>query len=197
MTSGTRSTDSKTEQKRRDYRVQTALELKFRRAASTSEQASGPNPVALFEELALAQTRFRKELGPAGRTFVDKLMATVDALTGLVADSQGAAGWGDLFAVDADLSAGGIGFTMSSSELAEGLAKSVNSEIELQFSLPQSQSTVPFRCTAEVLRCDTTADGLYRCGLSFTQLSATTQRRLIRVVLELQRAQLRDQGGTG
>ena len=192
MTSGTRSTNTTTEQKRRDYRVKTQLELRFRPVVRASEEATGPDTVALFEELSLAQTRFRKELGPAGRSFVDKLMATVDALTGLAAAGGHGAGtgWGTAFLVDSDLSAGGIGFVTS-----ESMEK--GSEVEVQFSLPEAGSTVPFRCFAEVVRCDPAGDGSFACGIAFSEVSGTTQRRLIRVVLELQRVQLRNQGGTG
>jgi c-di-GMP-binding flagellar brake protein YcgR len=56
---------------------------------------------------------------------------------------------------------------------------------------------VPFRCVAAVVRCQPAGEGGYDCGLSFIELSPTTQRRLVRVVLELQRVQLRNQGGEG
>jgi hypothetical protein len=190
MTSGTQSSDSKAEQKRRDYRVKTVLQLRVRPVETRSAKQAGPDPVALYEELTLAQARFRKELGPAGRTFVDKLMATVDALTGLAVAAQGDSGWEGPFSVHADLSAGGIGFAITRS-FEEG------AEIEVEFSLPDAGSSVPFRCVAAVVRCQPAGEGGYDCGLSFIELSPTTQRRLVRVVLELQRVQLRNQGGEG
>lgn len=190
MTSGTRSTESRPEQKRRDYRVSTVIQVRLRPIEHSQSSRSGPDPVALFEELSLAQARFRKELGPAGRTFVDKLMATVDALTGIATAGDGSGGWCEPFSVEADLSAGGIGFACPTS-YDEG------AEFEVEFSLPDAGSTVPFRCVAEVVRSQPVAQGGYACGLSFIQLSATTQRRLVRVVLEIQRVQLRAEGGTG
>jgi len=190
MTSGTQSSDSNPEQKRRDYRVSTVVSLRLRPLASTDGQGGGPDPVALFEDLSLAQARFRKELGPAGRTFVDKLMATVDALTGLAVAGQNAVGWSDPISTTADLSAGGLGFVSTSSY-------AVGSMLEIEFSLPDAGSTVPFRCRAEVVRIKASAAGGHDCGLAFVDLTSTTQRRLVRVVLELQRVQLRGAGGDG
>jgi hypothetical protein len=190
MTSGTRSTDSRPEQKRRDYRVNTMIQLRLRPFESSKSSTSGPDPVALFEDLTLAQARFRKELGPAGRTFVDKLMATVDALTGIATSGDGSGGWGDPLTVEADLSAGGIGFVCPT-------AYDTGTQLEAEFSLPDAGSTVPFRCIAEVVRSQPAGEGAHDCGLSFLQLSPTTQRRLVRVVLELQRVQLRAEGGAG
>jgi hypothetical protein len=190
MTSCTQSSDSNIEQKRRDYRVITTVLLRLRPLAVASAPGAGPDPVALFEDLSLAQARFRKELGPAGRTFVDKLMAAVDALTGLAVAGQDSLGWSDPVSTTADLSAGGLGFVSTSSY-------DVGTSLDVEFSLPDAGSTVPFRCRAEVVRTKPSSDGGHDCGLSFVDLTSTTQRRLVRVVLELQRVQLRGAGGDG
>ena len=129
MTSGTTKTDTKPVQKRQDFRVATSLELRLRPSGSSSA-AAGPDPVALFEDLSLAQTRFRKELGPAGRAFIDKLMTTIDALAGIAAAAQGDDGWSDPIQGQADLSAGGLGFVVPD-------PLPVSSEYELEFSLQE------------------------------------------------------------
>lgn len=190
MTSGTRQSDSKQEQKRRDYRVATELELRLRLLSEQEVEQTGPDPVALYEELTLAQARFRKELSPAGRGFVDKLMATVDALTGIAAGNQNAAGWTPHHRTSADLSAGGLGFISST-------AFELDAHVEIEFSVVEGSSTVPFRCKAVVVRANAAGEGTWDIGVSFSDISATTQRRLVRVVLELQRVQLRNQGGAG
>jgi len=190
MTSGTQSSDTKSGQKRRDYRVSTVVLLRVRPLQTAGALSGGADPVALFEDLSLAQARFRKELGPAGRTFVDKLMATVDALTGLAVAGQDSGGWSDPVSTTADLSAGGLGFVATRSH-------EVGSLLDVEFSLPDAGSTVPFRCRAEVVRTKPSSDGGHDCGLSFVDLTSTTQRRLIRVVLEIQRVQLRGAGGDG
>ena len=188
MTSGTTKTETKPVQKRQDFRVATSLELRLRPSGS-SPAAAGPDPVALFEDLSLAQTRFRKELGPAGRAFIDKLMTTIDALAGIAAAAQGDDGWSEPIQGQADLSAGGLGFVVPDSLV-------VSSEYELEFSLPESGTSVPFRCEGVVVRCDARPGGGFNCGVAFTGLSPSTERRLIRVVLEFQRVQLRSSGGT-
>lgn len=190
MTSGTQSSDSNPQQKRRDYRVTTVVSVRMRRRDGAGVGSGGPDPVALFEDLSLAQARFRKELGPAGRTFVDKLMSAVDALTGMAVAGQDSVGWSEPVSATADLSAGGLGFISTS-------FYDVGTLLEVEFSLPDAGSTVPFRCRAEVVRTQPASDGGHDCGLSFVDLTSTTQRRLVRVVLELQRVQLRGAGGDG
>ena len=190
MTCGTRQTDSKDQKNRRDYRVQADLEIRIRAIDVSEGDPVGPDPVALFEELSLASGRFRKELGPSGRSFVDKLMVCVDVLTGLATENESSTGWVGPIRGAADLSAGGLG-------IVSDTGFDIGSVVELEFSVVDASSTVPFRCRAEVMRSNTSGEGKYDLGFSFTELSSPTQRRLVRTVLELQRVELRNQGGTG
>ncbi|MEE2828767.1 MAG: PilZ domain-containing protein [Myxococcota bacterium] len=184
MSSGTRQADTNSKQKRRDYRVEAVLEIRLRPLAGKEGERPSIDPVANYEELTLAATRFRKELGPAGRSFVDKLMATVDALTGIATEGASGTTWGPRMVTDADLSAGGLGYHSDSAE-------ELGAGVEVEFAVVEASTTVPFRMPARVVRCDSAAEGGFVIGLSFIEVSTVTQRRLVRTVLELQRVQLR------
>ena len=173
------------EQRRRHYRVAVTLGLRLRQAEERPERH---DEVASFEELAVAAARFRKELTGPGRTFVDRLMRTLDALTSELAERRGSSGWCPRLVVGGNLSAGGLGFGWEKYQ-APG------TRLDLEFSISDVESNVPFHVRAIVVRCEADdADG-FEVGVEFTDLPAATQQRLVRVLLDLQRVQLRTRTG--
>jgi len=145
--------------------------------------------VAAFEELTLAAARFRKDLSPAGRNFVDRVVDTLDALTGAVASASSSVDivWGDPREVEANVSAAGIGFGWDR-EITVG------SMVEVEFSFSGEGSAVPFTFVGEVRR-SIAIDGGWNIGLAFQDLTQVSQQRLIRQVYEVQRLNLRGRTG--
>ena len=170
------------DQRRRHYRVAVNLALRLRQAEDDEERHDG---VASFEELAVAASRFRKELSGPGRTFVDRLMRTLDALTSELAERKGSSGWCPRLVVNGNLSAGGLGFSWENYQPP-------GTKLDLEFSINDVDSNVPFHVRVGVIRCEPDEDGGYEVGVEFKNLPAATQQRLVRVMLELQRVQLRN-----
>ena len=174
------------DERRNHYRIDTQVSLRVRHAASSTPEGPrvGVDLVESFEELSSAASRYRKDLTGSGRQFLDRLMATMDALVGAQASGSTAGGWTPKSVVDANLSAGGLGVH---SERAYALGESV----EVEFSVLGEQSAVPFRALGRVRRCEPVVSGGYDFGVEFEEMAATTRERLIRLVFDLQRVQLR------
>ena len=171
-------------ERRNHYRLSTNAKLRLREASLVEPAGGGNDPVEAFEALSSAAARFRKEASPAGRMFVDKLMATLDALVGQA--SQGAVGsseWCPALVIEVNLSAGGVGFLWSQ-RIPEG------THIEVEFTIECAQTAVPFRLDSKVVRCQPARDG-FDLGLEFVEMAAPSQQRLVRLLFDLQRQSLR------
>jgi c-di-GMP-binding flagellar brake protein YcgR len=172
-------------QRRRHYRVEVTLEMRMR-TADPENRSREDDLVDRFAQLHSAASRFRKELRGPGRTFIDALMRTLDDLSAEVVQKQlGPAGWGPKSVVGADLSAGGVGFEWDSFQ-APG------THVEIEFTVHEANSRVPFRLTGTVARCERTESGSgFEIGLEFAEANGSMQQRLVRMLLDLQRVQLR------
>jgi hypothetical protein len=171
-------------ERRNHYRLETHAKLRLREASLVEAAPTGSDPVDAFEALSSAAARFRKEATPAGRAFVDKLMATLDALVG--AASQGGGGVGDwcpALVLEVSLSAGGIGFLWSQ-RIPEG------THVDVEFTIDCDQTAVPFRLDSRVVRCRPAGDE-FDLGLEFLEMAAPSQQRLVRLLFDLQRQSLR------
>ena len=172
-------------ERRNHYRLDTNAKLRLRVAPLTEREPSGNDPVAAFEALSSAATRFRKESSPAARVFVDRLMATLDALVGEVSEAGGGASdWCPALVIEVSLSAGGMGFVWGQA-LAEGTA------VEVEFTVECDQTSVPFRLEAKVVRSRPVGEGA-DLGLEFLEMNAPSQQRLVRLLFDMQRQHLRD-----
>ena len=94
------------QQRRRHYRVDVHLSLRLKVADVRGDGRR--DEIDHYEELSAAASRYRKELPPSGRQFVDRLMRTLDVLTAELAERRGTSGWCPRVVVAADLSAGGV-----------------------------------------------------------------------------------------
>ncbi len=171
-------------ERRNHYRLDTNAKLRLREAPLVESPGIGSDPVDAFEALSSVAARFRKETTPAGRAFVDKLMATLDALVGEVSQGGAAAvDWCPALVLEVSLSAAGMGFSWSQ-RIAEG------TPVEVEFTVDCDQTAVPFRLDARVVRCGVEPDG-FGIGLEFLEMRAPAQQRLVRLLFDLQRQQLR------
>ncbi len=173
-------------ERRNHYRLSTNAKLRLREASLTDEPAGSlaNDPVEAFEALSSAAARFRKEASPAGRVFVDKLMATLDALVGQASQTGGGASeWCPALVLEVNLSAGGVGFLWSQ-RIPEG------THLEVEFTIECDQTAVPFRLDSRVARCRPAAEG-FDLGLEFVEMAAPSQQRLVRLLFDLQRQHLR------
>lgn len=178
--------ETSSSERRNHYRVDTSISVRLRRASEAAN--AGPSdrkdPVEAFEQLASAAARYRKELSGAGRQFVDRLVATLDAVVGELSEASTTTGWTPKVVVEANVSAGGLGFhTDRHWSVGEG--------VEVEFAVLGEQSSVPFRAQGTVRRCAPVDEGGYHVGIEFQDMAATTRERLIRLVFDLQRIQLR------
>ena len=173
-------------ERRNHYRVDTAISLRMRRAVEAANQSprADTDPVEAFEQLSSAAARYRKELTGAGRQFVDRLVATLDAVVGQLSTTETSTGWTPKVVVEANVSAGGLGF-----ETARHWT--VGEAVEAEFAVMSEQSAVPFRAAGTIRRCDPLGEGQYLIGIEFQEMAGTTRERLIRLVFDLQRVQLR------
>jgi len=181
--------EKKTAADRRDnYRVDTAVRVRLRSVETPGGKSKGADPVAAFEELALAAARYRKDLSNAGRLFVDRVVDTLDSLTASLAEKNTDHAWGAPRDLEANVSAAGIGFTWSE-ELAVG------STVEVEFSFAGEGSSVPFTFLGEVRR-SIAVDGGWNIGVAFQDLTQVSQQRLIRQIYDVQRLDLRGRAST-
>ncbi len=181
--------ETKTAADRRDnYRVDTPVRVRLRSVDTPGGRSKGGDPVAAFEELALAAARYRKELSNAGRLFVDRVVDTLDCLTASLAAKNTDHVWGAPRELEANVSAAGIGFTWSE-ELAVG------SLVEVEFAFEGEGSSVPFTFVSEVRRSIAIDDG-WSIGLAFQGLTQVSQQRLIRQIYDVQRLDLRGRAST-
>ena len=175
--------DKNSSKDRRDnYRVDTMVRIRLR-SVSPKRGSAQASPVAAFEELSLAASRYRKELSNAGRAFVDRIVDTLESLTAAAAKVTVSHDWGDPFEAEANVSAAGIGFNCSE-ELALGV------EVEVEFSFVGEGRGVPFTFVAEVRRSIARESG-WNIGLAFQNLTQVSQQRLIRQIYDVQRLDLR------
>jgi hypothetical protein len=174
------------DERRNHYRVDTDISVRIRRAVDTANDGprSSGDPVEAFEQLASAAARYRKELSGAGRQFVDRLMATMDTIVGELSKDGVSTGWTPKQTANANVSAGGLGF-LTDRHWNDAEA------VEIEFSVLSEQSSVPFRAQGVVRRCAPVEEGGYHLGIEFDDMAGTTRERLIRLVFDLQRVQLR------
>jgi len=173
-------------ERRNHYRVDTSISVRMRRASEAANQSPDDkaDPVEAFEQLSSAAARYRKELSGAGRQFVDRLVATLDAIVGELSENSTSTGWTPKAVVEANVSAGGLGFNTERHW-------TVGEAVEVEFAVLSEQSSVPFRAEGCVRRCAPLDEGGYHLGVEFQDMAATTRERLIRLVFDLQRVQLR------
>jgi hypothetical protein len=178
--------ERKSESERRNhYRVDTRAFLRLRPARAQDAQDAGPDPVAAFEELASAASRYRKDAAPAARAFVDAVEKTVAALVASASAGPGESGWSARASRGVNLSAGGVGFHWER-------PLDVGSKVDLELALQDEGSNVPFRLLGAVVRRSAWDGGAFGIGLEFGDLPPTTQQRLIRAIFDLQRVALRN-----
>ncbi len=173
--------------RRRNFRVELTLGVRLR--SRTDEADPAGDLVEQYEGLGRAAQRFRKTTTPAGRQFVDQLMGVLDSLTAMAGDQATAGGWSPRLVVEANLSAGGMGFVGTTSY-------PVGDALSIEFVFPDDISQVPFRTDGRVVRCRAQGVGLYDIALEFDAMSSVTQERLIRVLFEVQRRRLRGRRGS-
>lgn len=176
---------AKDENQRRHYRVNVTLEMRMRPV--DLRNGSKSDAIDRYTELQSAASRFRKELGGAGRSFVDALMRTVDDLTAELAEKRaGPSSWCPKVVVEADLSAGGVGFAWDQYH-------ALGTPLEVEFTVHETETSVPFRIAGVVRRCAQRSSGAgFDLGVQFDEMPGPAQQRLVRMLLDLQRLQLRN-----
>lgn len=174
-------------ERRNHFRVFAPVTLRLRGLGGA---ASGQprDAVAPYEELVVAAARYRKDLNSSGRAFVDRLLSTIDALIGQVNAASGGDDWAQSKQVEANISVTGLGFLWD-----RGF--DLGSEAEVEFAFAEDGSAVPFRVTCEVVRCIHEESGEWDLGLRFTEVPAATEQRLVRILYDMQRAELRERSG--
>ncbi len=172
-------------ERRRHFRVLARVSLRGREPHEADEIPDAERDlVNAFEELASVATRYRKDLGGPGRAFLDRLMMVVDGVVGHMVAMSDEGAWTNEGVVEANISAGGIGFRSSHHV-------QVGEFVEIQFTVLCQDSVIPFRTRACIRRCNIVDGGQYDVGLEFADMSPTTRERLIRLVFDMQRADLR------
>jgi len=178
-------TDKNSSKDRRDnYRVDAPVQVRLRLVVEPVDITGQSIPVVAFEELALAASRYRKELSNAGRAFVDRVMDTLESLTAAASSSSAATtDWGAIRGVMANISAAGIGFDWPEEF-------TVGSMVEVEFVFEGEGRGVPFTFSAEVRR-SLASQGMWNIGLAFQDVTQVSQQRLIRQIYDVQRLDLR------
>ena len=176
---------AESDERRRHFRVLARVSLRGRAPHEADEIPDAERDlVNAFEELASAAIRYRKDLGVPGRAFLDRLMRVVDGVVGQMVTMSPEAAWTDQGMVEANLSAGGIGFCSQD-------PLHVDDFVEIQFTVLDQYSVTPFRTRARVRRCNLVSVGQYDVGLEFDEMGPMTRERLVRLVFDMQRAELR------
>ena len=176
-------------ERRNHFRVHTEVNLRLRLLQGGQDAGQHRDAVEPYEELVVAAARFRKELSASGRAFVDKLLGTLDALAGQLAAGSGEGEWQAERRIHANLSVGGVGFLWSDEIVLEQM-------VEVEFAFGGEGSAVPFRAISQVARSELQDSGLWKIGLRFIEIPAATQQRLVRILYDMQRAELRMRSGT-
>ena len=178
---------AESDERRRHFRVLARVSLRGRAPHAANEIPDAERDlVNAFEELASAAIRYRKDLGGPGRAFLDRLMMVMDGVVGQMVTMSDEADWTDEGVVEANLSAGGIGFCSQQ-------PLQVDEFVEIQFTVLDQHSVTPFRTRARVCRCNLVSVGQYDVGLEFAEIGSLTRERLVRLVFDMQRAELRGQ----
>ena len=138
------------QQRRRHYRVRVNVSLRLKVADTRADGRR--DEIDHFEELSAAANRYRKELPPTGRQFMDRLMRTLDVLTAEMAERRGSSGWCPRVVLESDLSAGGVGFLWDSYH-APGTV------LDVEFSIHDVESSVPFQLRGVVMRAEHVGTG--------------------------------------
>lgn len=145
--------------------------------------------VAAFEMLGLAGARWRRDLDPTGRQFVDRVIDLADAVVGRFSaeDVEGSDDSVIFTSTDtrADLSLGGIG--LQGPEPAPPCDR-----VEIEFFLPAQITSVPFRVYGRVVHTNPLPEGLCWVGIQFDEIHPRTQDRLSRALSELHRSGVGD-----
>lgn len=179
-------TDQVGAERRSHFRVFASVDLRVRMVPLHANELPDleRDLVTAFEELSSSATRYRKELSASGRVFVDRLMTVMDGVVGQLSRGPSETTWSSEGVIEANLSAGGIGFSTS-----YGLT--LGEIVEVQFAVLSASSAIPFRAHASVVRCQLITTGLYEVGLELLEMAPSTRERLVRLIFDLQRALLR------
>jgi hypothetical protein len=153
--------------------------------AVPGSQAEVSELVRRFEGLPLAAARWRPELEPAGRQFVDRILELEDGLVAALTAGEIARtppisetwgdGWVQLEARDADLSVGGMGIEVGGPPPPLGA-------IDIEFLLPADVAAAPFHLTGRVIHVRGAGPGRSWFGVQWDDLPSRTAERLVRVL---------------
>jgi hypothetical protein len=173
-------------ERRSHFRVLASVDMRVRMAPlAANEIPDGERDlVAAFEDLSSSAARYRKELSGTGRAFVDRLMAVLDGAVGQLAHASDAPLWASEGVIEATVSAGGMGFRTRQKLALDEL-------VEVQFAVLSVASSIPFRARAIVRRCHKVGPEVYDVGLEYAEMAPSTRERLVRLVFDLQRIELR------
>ena len=179
------------DERRGHFRVLASVDMRVRMAPlAANEVPDGDRDlVAAFEDLSSSAGRYRKELSGPGRAFVDRLMTVLDGAVGQIAQQNDSALWASEGVIEANISAGGIGFRTRQ-------ALALGELVELQFAVLSVASSIPFRARAVVKRCAADGPAMYDVGLEYLEMAPSTRERLVRLVFDLQRVELRRRSET-
>ena len=175
-------------ERRESFRTQTWIRLRIRPAEEVARPSVlDSDLLPQFEGLVGTAAAFRTEIGPYGGLFVDKLLALTDAMIGEL--ERMAAGseteWLSFGNVEADLSVGGIGFSMTDPPAS-------GTRVELFFRLPDAVTAIPFRLRGTVMHARAGVTDTLWVGVRFDEVPDPVRTRLGRAVLDLQRMLLRE-----
>lgn len=180
--------------RRRDYRVTSVLSIRHRLWDDKASAARfDDHLVGRYEDLCAAGRRFRRGQDASGRQFVDRNLELLDALVGEVVRLRDDAGWKPRLMVESDISLSGLGFDTS-------YPMEIGSYLELEVGFPHALTAVPIQCRAEVMWCGPQASGrnegllgadVYKIGVRYDRMASSTRERLVRLIYDLQRLQIR------
>ncbi len=141
--------------------------------------------VKVLEGLALAGSRWRQDLEPAGRQFVDRLTELADMVVGTLAAveltstpsilEEWGADWVQLDTSHVDLSLGGMGI-----EIAGPPPPTM--PVEIEFQLVPETAVAPFHLGGRVVHVGAVDAGRSWFGVQWDVLPARTSERLARTL---------------
>lgn len=172
--------------RRTHNRSATLVRLRLRagpRPKSAARLATADAVVA-FEALGLAAQRWRRDLDPTGRQFVDRVVELADAVVGRFSAEDAESDDNSFIFTSADtradLSLGGIG--LQGPEPAPPLER-----VDVEFFLPAHVTSVPFRIHGRVVHTNPLSEGMCWVGIQFEEIHPRTQDRLSRALAEMHR----------